>query len=61
MTFDHLGRHKSISNFKVVRGLGRGAFGQVFMVRDTTESNITSIIRQMLRNENHFERDNQLC
>jgi len=38
MTFDQLGRHKSIGDFKVVRGLGRGAFGQVFMVRDTIES-----------------------
>ncbi len=61
MTFDHLGRHKSISDFKVVRGLGRGAFGQVFMVRDTTESKMIKIVRSMLRDENNFERDDQLC
>ena len=42
MTFDQMGRHKNISDFKVVRGLGRGAFGQVFMVKDTTESKQTN-------------------
>jgi|LakMenEpi03Aug12_release.lakeMendotaPanAssembly.Ray.scaffolds.fasta_scaffold526696_1 hypothetical protein len=26
---------KAITDFKVVRGLGKGAFGQVFMVKDT--------------------------
>ena len=31
-------KHKTITDFKVVRGLGRGAFGQVFMVKDVTES-----------------------
>jgi hypothetical protein len=29
---------KNITDFKVVRGLGKGAFGQVFMVKDTQES-----------------------
>lgn len=29
---------KNISNFKVVRGLGRGAFGQVYMVKDQCNS-----------------------
>ena len=28
---------KVITDFKVVRGLGRGAFGQVYMVRDMIE------------------------
>ena len=31
-------KHKVITDFKVVRGLGRGAFGQVYMVRDVIES-----------------------
>ena len=29
---------KAITDFKVVRGLGKGAFGQVFMVKDVTNS-----------------------
>ena len=28
---------KAITDFKVVRGLGKGAFGQVYMVKDTTD------------------------
>jgi hypothetical protein len=35
-------KQKVITDFKVVRGLGRGAFGQVYMVRDIIESSYRS-------------------
>lgn len=31
-------KSKSISDFTVVRGLGKGAFGQVFLVKDKSRS-----------------------
>lgn len=32
-------QQKCISDFAIVRGLGKGAFGQVYMVRDKSKSN----------------------
>ena len=32
-------QQKCISDFSIVRGLGKGAFGQVYMVRDKSKSN----------------------
>lgn len=60
-------RTKRITDFKVVRALGRGAFGQVFMVRDSIESKHV-MIRSLLCHENHTKifdwflwRTNQHC
>ena len=36
---DTLTQSKYITDFAIVRGLGKGAFGQVYMVRDKSKSN----------------------
>ena len=46
---------KNISDFEIVRSLGKGSFGQVYMVKDLVKGKIYLRNRKILCNENNLK------
>lgn len=49
---------KNISDFKIFRSLGKGSFGQVYMVKDEEKRISISNLRKVLCNENNTKNKN---
>lgn len=49
---------KTISDFEVVRGLGKGAFGKVYLIREREESELPDHEKDILSlREGHYQDD----